>query len=61
VSNHPRRYYGTNELHFITCSCYHRHPRLASPQRRDLFLTVFEAVRQRYAFVVVVTCSPESA
>jgi hypothetical protein len=20
----PRRYYGTKELHFITCSCYHR-------------------------------------
>jgi len=53
VSNHLRRYYGTNELHFITCSCYHRHPWLASPQRRDLFLTVFEAVRQRYSFVVV--------
>jgi putative transposase len=53
VSDHPRRYYGTNELHFIACSCYHRQPWLASPQRRDLFLTVFEAVRQRYGFVVV--------
>ncbi len=53
VSHHPRRYYGTNELHFITCSCYHRQPWLASPQRRDLFLAVFEEVRQRYRFVVV--------
>jgi len=26
---------------FITCSCYHRQSWLASPQRRDLFLTVF--------------------
>jgi putative transposase len=26
---------------------------LASPQRRDLFLVVFEEVRQRYGFVVV--------
>jgi putative transposase len=53
MPNHPQRYYGTNELHFITCSCYHRQPWLASPQRRDLFLTVFEEVRLRYAFVVV--------
>jgi putative transposase len=53
VSNHPRRYCGTNELHFITCSCYHRQPWLANPQRRDLFLAVFEQVRQRYCFVVV--------
>jgi putative transposase len=53
VSNHPRRYYGTTELHFITCSCYHRQPWLASRQRRDLFLAVFEEVRQRYRFVVV--------
>jgi len=53
VSNHPRRYYGTKQLHFITCSCYHCQPWLASPQRRDLFLAVFEQVRQRYDFVVV--------
>jgi len=53
VSNHPRRFYGTSELHFITCSCYHRQCWLASPERRDLFLTVFEEVRQRYGFVVV--------
>jgi REP element-mobilizing transposase RayT len=52
VSNHPRRY-GTKELHFITCSCYRRQAWLASPQRRDLFLAVFEEVRQRYGFVVV--------
>jgi REP element-mobilizing transposase RayT len=52
VSNHPRRDYGTKDLHFITCSCYHRQCWLASPQRRDLFLAVFEEVRQRYRFVV---------
>jgi hypothetical protein len=44
MSNHPRRYYGTNELHFITCSCYHRQSWLASAQRRDLFLAVLEEV-----------------
>ena len=53
MSNHPRRCYGTKELHFITCSCYHRQSWLASPQRRNLFLTVFEEVRSRYGFVVV--------
>jgi putative transposase len=53
VSNHPQRHYGTNELHFITCSTYHRQPWLASPQRRDLFLAVLEEVRKRYRFVVV--------
>ncbi len=53
MSNHPQRYYGSNDLHFITCSCYHRQCWLASPQRRDLFLAVFEEVRQRYGFVVV--------
>jgi hypothetical protein len=31
VSHHPRRYYGTKELPFITCSCYHHKARLASP------------------------------
>ncbi|MBZ5658531.1 MAG: hypothetical protein LAO56_25035 [Acidobacteriia bacterium] len=25
------RYYGTHDLHFITCSCYHREPHLATP------------------------------
>jgi putative transposase len=53
VSNHPIRHYGTNHLHFITCSCYHRQPWLESAGRRDLFLTVLEEVRQRYACVVV--------
>jgi len=53
VSNHPTRYYGANDLHFINCSCYQRQPWLASPQRRDLLLTVLEQVRQRYDFVVV--------
>jgi len=48
-----KRYYGTGHLHFITFTCYHRQPWLASPRRRDQFLKVFEQVRQRYKFVVV--------
>ena len=48
-----KRYYGTDHLHFITCSCYHRQRWLGSRQRRDLFLSVLEQVRQGYDFVVV--------
>ena len=47
------RYYGSGDLHFITCSCYHRQPLLGTAQRRDLFLKVLEHVRRRYQFVVV--------
>ena len=48
-----QRYYGAGHLHFLTCSCYHRQPWLASACRRDLFLGILEEVRQRYRFVVV--------
>ena len=48
-----QRCYGNGHLHYLTCSCYHRQPWLASPRRRDLFLTIPEEVRQRYQFVVV--------
>ena len=53
MADHPKRYYGARQLHFINCSCYHRQPWLARPERRDLFLQVLEQVRQRYGFVVV--------
>jgi putative transposase len=47
-----KRYYGDDDLHFITFSCYRRQPLLGSPARRSLFLKVLEQVRQRYRFVV---------
>ena len=47
------RIYGDHDLHFITCSCYHRQPVLAAPRRRDLLLDIMEEVRQAYQFVVV--------
>ncbi|MGA2459102.1 MAG: transposase [Terriglobales bacterium] len=46
------RYYGSQHLHFITCSCYHRQPQLGTPERRDLFLQILEETRQKYRFVV---------
>jgi putative transposase len=48
-----KRYYGHEYLHFLTCSCHHREPWLATAHRRDLFLQILEEVRQRYGFVVV--------
>jgi putative transposase len=48
-----RRFYGGGDLHFITCSCYQRKPFLGSASRRDLFLKIFEQVRQKYEFQVV--------
>ena len=40
-----RRWYGGDDLHYITCSCYQRKPFLGSAPRRDLFLKIFEEVR----------------
>jgi putative transposase len=48
-----KRYYGHDYLHFLTCSCYHRRPWLATAQRRELFLQILEEVRRGYGFVVV--------
>ena len=48
-----KRYYGQDHLHYLTCSCYHRQPWLATRWRRDLFSQILEEVRQRYGFVVV--------
>ena len=48
-----KRYYGTGDLHFITCSCYQRKPWLDTAPRRDLFLGILEQARLRYRFVVL--------
>ncbi|MGA7380103.1 MAG: transposase [Terriglobales bacterium] len=48
-----KRYYGTGDLHFITCSCYKRRPWLNTGQRRDLFLKCLEEVRQQHRIVVL--------
>lgn len=46
------RYYGTSDLHFITCSCYHRGPILGAPASRDLFLLMLEEARLKHRFRV---------
>jgi putative transposase len=53
VPQHLKRYYGADDLHFITCSCYKRQPILGTASRRDLFLTVLEQVRKRYRLIVI--------
>jgi len=42
------RYYGSQDLHFITCSCYRRQPQLKTAKRRDLFLKILEETRRKY-------------
>jgi putative transposase len=46
------RYQQTGDMHFLTFSCYHRLPYLASPEARDLFESALERIRQKYKFVV---------
>jgi len=48
-----KRYYGSGDLHFITCSCYQRRAWLGTGRRRDLFLRLLEQTWQKYCFVVV--------
>jgi putative transposase len=48
-----KRYYASGDLHYITSSCYQRRPVLGTPERRDLFLTVFDQMRLKYRFVVL--------
>jgi putative transposase len=46
------RYQQTRELHFVTFTCYHRHPYLADPGSRDLFEAMLEQTRRLYRFYV---------
>jgi putative transposase len=47
-----KRYYGGQDMHYITCSCYRRQAWLGVPSRRTLFLQILEEVRRAYGFVV---------
>src|ERR1700733_8496690 len=48
-----KRYYGAGDLHFITCSCYQRRKVLGTSAARNQFLSILEAARQRYRFVIL--------
>ena len=47
------RFYGGNDLHFLTFSCYRRRPLFRNQAHCDLFLKVLDRVRRRYRFVVL--------
>jgi hypothetical protein len=47
------RFYGGNDLHFLTFSCYKRQPFLNKEAHADLFLQIVERVRRRYRLVVL--------
>ena len=47
------RYYGAQDLHFITVSCYQGYAWLGTPARRNLLLKILEETRISYEFVVV--------
>jgi REP-associated tyrosine transposase len=53
VTRNLKRYYGGDDLHFITCSCHQRRPYLRTPEARDLFLSELERMRKKYRFIVV--------
>ncbi|MGB8259074.1 MAG: transposase [Terracidiphilus sp.] len=46
------RYQQTGNFHFLTFSCFHRLPHLATPAARDLFELSLEQTRRQHGFVV---------
>jgi len=47
------RRYGFGHLHFITCSCYRRKPRLGTERARNVFLKILSEVRDRFDFALL--------
>ena len=52
MKNRLERRYGLGDLHFITCSCYHRMPLLRTQRARNVFLRILSEVRDRYDFAL---------
>jgi putative transposase len=48
-----RRFHHSEQLHFVTFSCYHRQPKLVSGQARSSFERSLEQTRHAYAFFVL--------
>jgi REP-associated tyrosine transposase len=47
-----RRVYGRGELHFITCVCFRRQPKLAAEKHRALLLQLLEQIAGKFGFAV---------
>jgi putative transposase len=52
MPSHLERRYGTERMHFITCSCYRRMPLLNDDRIKQTFLAVLEETRQKHGFRV---------
>jgi putative transposase len=48
-----RRFHHSEQLHFVTFSCYRRQPKLASDRARSLFERSLEQTRRAYALCVL--------
>jgi putative transposase len=48
-----RRFHHSEQLHFVTFSCYHRLPKLATSQARSVFERSLEQTRLAYVFYVL--------
>ena len=48
-----RRFQKSDQLHFVTFSCYHRQPKLATAQARSVFERSLEQTRLAYVFYVL--------
>ena len=51
--NPLKRFYGRNDLHFVTFSCYRRRPYLATIRTRNRFVKVLDEVRTRFGFDLI--------
>jgi len=51
---HPlKRFYGRNDLHFITFSCYRRRPYLGTLRARNRFARILDQVRKGHKFELI--------
>lgn len=48
-----QRFYGVNDLHFVTFSCYHRRPYLASARAKNRLVEILDEIRTRHGFRLV--------
>jgi putative transposase len=53
MPSHLRRYQQSQDLHFITFSCYRRQPKLGIPSARMVFERALEQTRRRYGLCVI--------
>jgi putative transposase len=51
--NPLKRFYGRNDLHFVTFSCYRRRQCLGTVRARNRFVKVLDQVRLRFGFELV--------